>query len=146
MIYIRIDSGLFELWSPSKILRYFYLQGQALNNFYEFLILISWSLLPDIKTTTVSGFSFFTDSLTSKTSTSYCAFLSIDFFILVNTQGKKQVTTQLGTIMGECYLATCLHRLLKDLKDESATINSASPFKSAVAAPILLPHRITLNP
>ena len=54
---------------------------------------------------------------------SYCAFLSISFFIFENTQGKKQFIMQLGTIVGECYFATCLHKLLKDLYEESATMS-----------------------
>jgi hypothetical protein len=39
-----------------------------------------------------------------------------------------------------------LHKLLKDLNAESATIIGALPNFKAVAAPILLPHKITLYP
>ena len=50
---------------------------------------------------------------------------------------------QFGTITGECSLATCLHKLLKDLKEESDIIIPAYPQRRADAAPILLPHKIT---
>jgi hypothetical protein len=46
----------------------------------------------------------------------------MSFFIFEKTQGKKQLIIQFGTT-GVFYLATCLHKLLKDLNEESATIN-----------------------
>jgi hypothetical protein len=70
---------------------------------------------------------FLTASFTSKSSTSYCAFLSTSFFNFENTQGKKQLIIKFGITGGECYFATCLHKLLNDLKEESATINYALP-------------------
>lgn len=103
------------------------MQGQFAYSFYEFLLLIRASRLPDIKTTVVSGLRFLTDYFTSNSSISYCARLSTSFFSFENTHGKKQLIMKLGTTAGECSFATCLHRLLKDLKEESATINYAWP-------------------
>lgn len=103
------------------------MHGHAAYNFYEFLLFINISLSPDIKTTTVLRSMHFTDYLTSKSSTSYCAFLSTSFLSLENTQGKKQLIIKFGTTCGECYFATCLHKLLNDLNEESATINYAFP-------------------
>lgn len=124
---ISTGSGLLELWSPSNIFRYLILQGHAAYNFYEFLLLISWSWSPVMKTTTVSGLKCLTDSLTSSSSTSYSAFLPTSFLSLENTQGKKQFIMKLGTNEGECSFATCLQRLLNDLYEESATMNSVWP-------------------
>lgn len=53
---------------------------------------------------------------------------------------------QFGRNLGEFRFAICLHKLLKDLKEESATITGAFPNFKAVAAPILRPHNNTLNP
>ena len=61
------------------------------------------------------------------------------------TQGKKQLIRHPGTYLGEFYLAICLHKLLKDLKEESATIMGAFPYLRAVAAPILLPQSTTFE-
>ena len=60
------------------------------------------------------------------------------------THGNRQLIIQFGIKIGECCLATCLHRLFKHLNDESATITYAFPYLSALAAPILLPHNTTL--
>jgi hypothetical protein len=47
--------------------------------------------------------------------------------------------------LGEFYLAICLHKLLKDLKEESATITGALPYLRAVAAPMLRPQSKTFK-
>jgi hypothetical protein len=53
---------------------------------------------------------------------------------------------QLGMKQGAFLLATCLQRLLKDLKAESATMTDTFPYLRAVAAPMLLPQRIIWYP
>jgi hypothetical protein len=69
----------------------------------------------------VVGFNFFNAYLTFKSYTSYFAFFYTSHFIFVKTQGNKHEIIQLGT--QEFFFATCLHRLLKDLNEESATMN-----------------------
>ena len=124
---LMIASGLFELWSPSNIFKCFSTQGQFAYSFSEFLLFIRASRFPDMNMTVVSGRRFRTDYLTSNSSMSYWARLSTSFLSFEKTQGKKQFIMKLGTTAGECSLATCLHRLLKDLNDESATMNYAWP-------------------
>lgn len=65
---------------------------------------------------------------------------------LQNTQGNRQLIRQFGTNLGEFYLAICLHRLLNDLKEESATMMGTFPYLRAVAAPMLRPHSTTRMP
>lgn len=136
--------GRFVLWVPSKIYSFLFFPGKASNNFYEFLWWISVSLSPDIKTTNELMSIFFTASLMSNSYTSYLAFFLTSCLSLKKTQGNKHVIKQGGTYPGECFLATCLHKLFKHLKEESATITSAFPYFKALAAPILLPQRTTL--
>lgn len=62
--------------------------------------------------------------------------------ILEYTQGNRQLIKQLGIKHGAFFFATCLHKLLKDLKAESATMTEAFPYLRAVAAPMLRPQRI----
>jgi len=99
-------------------------------------------LFPDRKTTVVWGSKFLTAVLISKSYISYSALLSTSVLNFENTQGKKQLIKKLG--IGVLSFTTCLQRLLKHLYDESATMNSTLPYKSAVAAPMLLPQRMTL--
>ena len=56
-----------------------------------------------------------------------------------------QFIRQLGMYDGAYLIATSLHKLLKSVKEESATIIGAFPYFRAVAAPILLPQMTTLN-
>jgi len=63
---------------------------------------------------------------------------------LQKTQGKRQLIRHDGKNLGAFYLAICRHKLLKDLKEESATMIGAFPYLRAVAAPMLRPQIITL--
>lgn len=74
---------------------------------------------------------------------SYYALVLISDRSLKKTNGNTHDTKQFGIIL--CFLAMTiyLNSFLALLNGESATITSAFPYNSALAAPILLPHKYT---
>ncbi len=144
--FLMVYSGRLVLCVPLNISRC--LQGplNVLYSFYELILSISLSSSPLMNTIIVDSLIRFTSYAMSSFQMSQWPFSWISDLSLQNTQGKRQLMRQFGSNLGEFYLAICLHRLLKDLKEESATMMGALPYFNAVAAPILRPHSTTRRP
>lgn len=143
IIFWTVSSGRLELWPPFTNSKYLFFPWKFSYNFTECWWSIRASSSPIMKIRHLVGGIFLTSSSIFKSSRSKSAFYLISDFSLWKTHGKRHPIMQLGMLLGLFLVAYSLQSFFIDLNDESATIISTFPYLRALAAPILLPHKIT---
>ena len=143
MAFFMVSGGRLELCPPFTTSMYLFCPLKLSYSLWQCFWFIKVSSSPQMKMMVVVGDIFFISSSIFKSYKSKSALSYISDFSFRNTHGNKHPTKHSGIIFGLLFFANSLHNFFILRKDESATIISTFPYFNALAAPILLPHKIT---